>query len=129
MARHRMNPHPEQKGVAGDSPAFSAVWSPDQRGFVRLRRRPVGMARTQMLSVATLTPLVLACTVSGTARQFPAPTVASPVASVVSVALVEPAASTRPGPAVVAAERSPARLHIARGDHARPAACCGGQVA
>lgn len=129
MARHRMNPHPEQKGVAGDSPAFSAVWSPDQRGFARLRRRPVGMARTQMLSVATLTPLVLACTVSGTARQFPAPTVASPVASVVSVALVEPAASTRPGPAVVAAERSPARLHIARGDHARPAACCGGQVA
>lgn len=66
-----------------------------------------------MLSVATLTPLVFACAVSGAARESAAPTVASPVAPIVSVAVVAPAASNRPGPAVVAAERSPARLHIA----------------
>jgi membrane-bound lytic murein transglycosylase B len=73
-----------------------------------------------MLSVATLTPLVLACAVSGVARQFPAPTPASSIAPVVSVAVVAAAVGNPTGPAVVAAVRPPASVHIAAATKSAP---------
>jgi membrane-bound lytic murein transglycosylase B len=78
------------------------------------------MARTQMRSVATLTPLVFACAVSGAAQQFAAPTLASPIAPAVSVAVMTTAASNRAGPAVVAVARPPERLHIAAAINSAP---------
>ena len=74
-----------------------------------------------MLSVATLTPLVLACAVSGAARPFQAPTTASPVTQVVSVAVVAAAAGHRSGPVVVAAARPPTSVHIAAATKSAPA--------
>jgi membrane-bound lytic murein transglycosylase B len=74
-----------------------------------------------MLSVATLTPLVLACAVSGAARPFQAPTTASPITPVVSVAVVAAAASHRSGPVVVAAARPPTSVHIAAATKSAPA--------
>jgi membrane-bound lytic murein transglycosylase B len=66
-----------------------------------------------VLSVATLTPLVLACAVSAASRQFPAPTTASSIAPAISVAVVAAAVGNPAGPAVVAAVRPPAIVHIA----------------
>ena len=74
-----------------------------------------------MLSVATLTPLVLACAVSGAARPFQAPTTASPITPVVSVAVVAAAAGHRSGPVVVAAARPPTSVHIAAATKSAPA--------
>jgi membrane-bound lytic murein transglycosylase B len=74
-----------------------------------------------MLSVATLTPLVLACAVSGAARPFQAPTTASPITPVASVAVVAAAASHRSGPVVVAAARPPTSVHIAAATKSAPA--------
>jgi membrane-bound lytic murein transglycosylase B len=74
-----------------------------------------------MLSVATLTPLVLACAVSGAARPFQAPTTASPITPVVSVAVVAAVASHRSGPVVVAAVRPPTSVHIAAATKSAPA--------
>lgn len=74
-----------------------------------------------MLSVAALTPLVLACAVSGSARPFQAPTTASSITPVVSAAVVAAAAGHRSGPVVVAAARPPTSVHIAAATTPAPA--------
>jgi membrane-bound lytic murein transglycosylase B len=106
-----MRANAKRPEVVCKSSTDTAVWTFNQRHRATMRRRAIRMARTQMLSVATLTPLVLACAVSGAARQFPAPTTASP--PVVSVAVVAAAVGNPSGPAVVAAVRPPASVHIA----------------
>lgn len=106
--------------VVCKSPADSAVWRFDQRRRATVRQRAIRVARTQVLSVATLTPLVLACAVSGAARQFPAPTPASSIAPVISVAVVAAAVGNPTGPAVVAAVRPPASVHVAAATKSAP---------
>ncbi len=113
MARYRMLGNPVQTGVAHKSAPPPAVWSFDQRHRKKRRQCALGPAWTQMLSVATLIPIVLACAVSGAARQFRAPTLERPVTSVVPVAIVAAAASDLSGPAVIAVARPPHRLLIA----------------
>jgi membrane-bound lytic murein transglycosylase B len=120
MARHRMKAPAEQPEVVCKSPADSAVWRFDQRRRATVRQRAIRVARTQVLSVATLTPLVLACAVSGAARQFPAPTPASSIAPVKSVAVVAAAVGNPTGPAVVAAVRPPASVHVAAATRSAP---------
>jgi len=110
-----------QPDVVRKSSTDSAVWRLNQRRCATTRQRTIRIARTQTLSVATLTPLVLACAVSGAARQFPAPTTASPITPVVSVAVVAAAASHRSGPVVVAAARPPTSVHIAAATKSAPA--------
>ena len=83
-----------------------------------LLQRAIRVARGQMLSVATLTPLVLACAVSGGARQLlPARTPASP--AVVSPAVVA-VAGNQSRPVVVAAVRPPVSFHIAAATKSAP---------
>src|ERR1700759_5330024 len=120
MARHRMTANAGQPDVVRKSHTDSAVWRLNQRRCTT-RQRTIRIARTQMLSVATFTPLVLACAVSGAARPFQAPTTASPITPVVSVAVVAAAASHRSGPVVVAAARPPTRVHIAAATKSAPA--------
>ena len=110
-----------QPDVVRKSHTDSAVWRLNQRRCATTRQRTIRIARTQMLSVATLTPLVLACAVSGAARPFQAPTTASPITPVVSVAVVAAAASHRSGPVVVAAARPPTSVHIAAATKSAPA--------
>lgn len=110
----------EQPEVACKSPADSAVWRFDQRRRATVRQRAIRVAQTQVLSVATLTPLVLACAVSGAARQFPALTPASSIAPVKSVAVVAAAVGNLTGPAVVAAVRPPASVHVAAATRLAP---------
>jgi membrane-bound lytic murein transglycosylase B len=110
-----------QPDVVRESRTDSAVWRLDQRRCATTRQRTIRIARTQILSVATLTPLVLACAVSGAARPFQAPTTASPITPVVSVAVVAAAASHRSGPVVVAAARPPTSVHIAAATKSAPA--------
>src|ERR1700749_2214322 len=121
MARHRMTANAGQPDVVRKSHTDSAVWRLNQRRCATTRQRTIRIARTQMLSVATLTPLVLACAVSGAARPFQAPTTASPITPVVSVAVVAAAASHRSGPVVVAAARPPTSVHIAAATKSAPA--------
>src|ERR1700759_434870 len=121
MARHRMTANAGQPDVVRKSHTDSAVWRLNQRRCATTRQRTIRIARTQTLSVATLTPLVLACAVSGAARPFQAPTTASPITPVVSVAVVAAAASHRSGPVVVAAARPPTRVHIAAATKSAPA--------
>src|ERR1700731_2002093 len=121
MARHRMTVHAGQPDVACKSRTDSAVWRLNQRRCATTRQRTIRIARTQMLSVATLTPLVLACAVSGAARPFQAPTTASPITPVVSVAVAAAAAGHRSGPVVVAAARPPTSVHIAAATKSAPA--------
>jgi membrane-bound lytic murein transglycosylase B len=110
--------HPD---VVRKSRTDSAVWRLNQRRCATTRQRKIRIAQTQMLSVATLTPLVLACAVSGAARPFQAPTTASPITPVASVAVVAAAASHRSGPVVVAAARPPTSVHIAAATKSAPA--------
>jgi membrane-bound lytic murein transglycosylase B len=110
-----------QPDVVRKSRTDSAVWRLNQRRCATTRQRTIRIARTQMLSVATLTPLVLACAVSGAARPFEAPTTASPISPLVSVAVVAAAASHRSGPVVVAAARPPTSVHIAAATKSAPA--------
>jgi len=110
-----------QPDVVRKSSTDSAVWRLNQRRCATTRQRTIRIARTQTLSVATLTPLVLACAVSGAARPFQAPTTASPITPVVSVAVVAAAASHRSGPVVVAAARPPTSVHIAAATKSAPA--------
>src|SRR6201997_485400 len=121
MARHRMTANAGQPDVVRKSHTDSAVWRLNQRRCATTRQRTIRIARTQMLSVATLTPLVLACAVSGAARPFQAPTTASPITPVVSVAVVAAAASHQSGPLVVAAARPPTSVHIAAATKSAPA--------
>src|ERR1700761_1528159 len=121
MARHRMTANAGQPDVVRKSHTDWAVWRLNQRRCATTRQRTIRIARTQMLSVATLTPLVLACAVSGAARPFQAPTTASPITPVVSVAVVAAAASHRSGPVVVAAARPPSSVHIAAATKSAPA--------
>src|SRR6201986_1736360 len=121
MARHRMTANAGQPDVVRKSHTDSAVWRLNQRRCATTRQRTIRIARTQMLSVATLTPLVLACAVSGAARPFQAPTTASPITPVVAVAVVAAAASHRSGPVVVAAARPPTSVHIAAATKSAPA--------
>ena len=110
-----------QPDVVRKSRTDSAVWRLNQRRCATTRQRTIRIARTQILSVATLTPLVLACAVSGAARPFQAPTTASPITPVASVAVVAAAASHRSGPVVVAAARPPTGVHIAVATKSAPA--------
>jgi membrane-bound lytic murein transglycosylase B len=112
MARHRLRAHAEESSVVCRAAGALAVGRFHRHHGAASRRRVIGMARTQMLSVATLTPLVLACAVSGVARQFPSPTPALRPAGVTSVAVVAAAGSALSGPAVVAAVRPPANVHV-----------------
>src|ERR1700758_4013493 len=121
MARHRMTANAGQPDVVRKSLTDSAVWRLHQRRCATTRQRTIRIARTQMLSVATLTPLVLACAVSGAARPFQALTTASPITPVVSVAVVAAAASHRSGPVVVAVARPPTSVHIAAATKSGPA--------
>src|ERR1700761_5951996 len=121
MARHRMTANAGQPDVVRKSRTDSAVWRLNQRRCATTGQRMIRIARTQMLSVATLTPLVLACAVSGAARPFQAPTTASPITPVASVAVVAAAASHRSGPVVVAAARPPTSVHIAATTKSAPA--------
>src|ERR1700761_4304649 len=121
MARHRMTANAGQPDVVRKSRTDSAVWRLNQRRCATTGQRMIRIARTQMLSVATLTPLVLACAVSGAARPFQAPTTASPITPVASVAVVAAAASHRSGPIVVAAARPPTSVHVAAATKSAPA--------
>src|SRR5246500_4168666 len=121
MARHRMTANAGQPDVVRKSLTDSAVWRLHQRRGATPGQPTIRIAQTQMLSVATLTPLVLACAVSGAARPFQAPTTASPITPVVSVAVVAAAASHRSGPVVVAAARPPTSVHIAAATKSAPA--------
>ena len=111
---------PEQPGVVSKSPTVLAFWSFNQCHRATQRQRAIRMARTQVLSVATLTPLVLAYAVSGAARQFPEPTPVSSREPVISVAVVAAAVGNPTGPAVVAALRPPASVHVAAATKAAP---------
>src|ERR1700727_107783 len=74
MARHRVTANAGHPDVVRKSRMDSAVWRLNQRRCATTRQQTIRIAGTQMLSVATLTPLVLACAVSGAARPFQAPT-------------------------------------------------------
>src|SRR6201986_5429295 len=102
MARHRMTANAGQPDVVRKSHTDSAVWRLNQRRCATTRQRTIRIERTQMLSVATLTPLVLACAVSGAARPFQVPTTASPLPPVVWVGVVPAAVPHRPGSVVCA---------------------------
>jgi membrane-bound lytic murein transglycosylase B len=84
-----------------------------------LLQRAIRVARGQMLSVATIIPLLLVCAVSGGARQFPARTTASPIAPVVSAAVVA-VAGNQSRAVVIAAMRPPASFHIAAATKSAP---------
>jgi membrane-bound lytic murein transglycosylase B len=111
MARHRSRAHADPSAVACRSLTALAVWGCDQRPRAMLRQRVIVMSRNPGWSVAAIAPLVLACAVSGAAHRMP-PTPVSPHVAIASVATVAAAGSELSGPAVVATERSPARLHI-----------------
>src|ERR1700722_10296672 len=121
MARHRMTANAGQPNVVRKSRTDSAVWRLNQRRCATTRQQTIRIAGTQMLSVATLTPLVLACAVSGAARPFQAPTTASPITPVARVAVVAAAAIHRSGRVVVAAARPPTSVHIAAATKSAPA--------
>src|SRR5271168_1036055 len=118
MARHRLTAHVEQPAVAFRSHMYSGVSRFNQFHRATLLQRAICVARGQMLSVATITPLVLACAVSGGARQLlPARTPASP--AVVSPAVVA-VAGNQSRPVMVAAVRPPVSFHIAAATKSAP---------
>jgi membrane-bound lytic murein transglycosylase B len=118
MARHRLTAHVEQPAVAFRSHMYSGVSRFNQFHRATLLQQAIRVARGQMLSVATLTPLVLACAVSGGARQLlPARTPASP--AVVSPAVVA-VAGNQSRPVMVAAVRPPVSFHIAAATKSAP---------
>src|SRR5271170_1395937 len=111
MARHRLRARVDEPAVAFRSHMHRGVSRFNQFHRATLLQRAIRAARGQMLSVATITPLVLACAVSGGSRQLlPARTPASP--AVVSPAVVA-VAGNQSRPVVVAAVRPPVSFHIA----------------
>ena len=118
MARHRLRARVDEPAVAFRS--HRGVSRFNQFHRATLLQRAIRAARGQMLSVATISPLVLACAVSGGARQLlPARTPASPTAPVVSPALVA-AAGNQSRVVVIAAMRPPASFHIAAATKSAP---------
>jgi len=118
MARHRLRARVDEPAVAFRSHMHPGVSRFNQFHRATLLQRAIRAARGQMLSVATITPLVLACAVSGGARQLlPARTPASP--AVVSPAVVA-VAGNQSGPVMVAAVRPPVSFHIAAATKSAP---------
>ena len=78
-----------------------------------MARRPVSATRSPAFAVAVITPLVLACAVSGVAHKLPPTATALPGIHITSVAVVEPIGSELRGPAVIAVMRRPTSPHIA----------------
>ena len=120
MPRHRLTAHVEQPAVAFRSHMYAGVSRFNQFHRATLLQRAIRVARGQLLSVAALTPLVLACAVSGGARQLlPSRTPASSAA--VSPAVVA-VAGNQSRPVVVAAVRPPVSFHIAAAIKSAPPA-------
>src|SRR5271168_2617402 len=118
MARHRLRARVDEPAVAFRSHMHRGVSRFNQFHRATLLQRAIRAARGQMLSVATITPLVLACAVSGGARQLlPARTPASP--AVVSPAVVA-VAGNQSRPVMVAAVRPPVSFHIAAATKSAP---------
>ena len=118
MARHRLRAHAEEPAVAFRSHMHRGVSRFNQFHRATLLQRAIRAARGQMLSVATITPLVLACAVSGGVRQLlPARTPASP--AVVSPAVVA-VAGNQSRAVVIAAVRPPVSFHIAAATKSAP---------
>ena len=111
MARHRLRPHTEEPALVCRSNKAWVVYRFNQRHRAALRQRVIRMTRSSALSVAAITPLVLACAVSGVARRAPTP--ALPPVAITPVAVDAAAGTELPGPAVVVVARSQAGLHIA----------------
>jgi membrane-bound lytic murein transglycosylase B len=119
MARHRLRARVDEPAVAFRSHMHRGVSRFNQFHRATLLQRAIRAARGQMLSVATITPLLLACAVSGGARQLPARTTASPTAPVVSPAVVA-VAGNQSRPVMVAAVRPPVSFHIAAATKSAP---------
>jgi membrane-bound lytic murein transglycosylase B len=118
MARHRLRARVDEPAVAFRSHMHRGVSRFNQFHRATLLQKAIRAARGQMLSVATITPLVLACAVSGGARQLlPARTPASP--AVVSPAVVA-VAGNQSRPVMVAAVRPPVSFHIAAATKSAP---------
>jgi membrane-bound lytic murein transglycosylase B len=120
MARHRLRPHTEEPALVCRSNKAWAVYRFNQRHRATLRQQVIRITGSSALSVAAITPLVLACAVSGVAREVPSPTTALPSVAITPVAVDAAASSGPPGPAVVAVARPPTSLHIAAATKSAP---------
>ena len=120
MARYRLRAHAKEPDPVCRSRNGLAVLRFNHRHRGTVRQRVIRMARSQVLSVAAITPLVLACAVSGAARRLPTPKPDSPIAPTISVAVVAATQGRPSRPVVVAAVRPPAILHIAEATKSPP---------
>jgi membrane-bound lytic murein transglycosylase B len=113
MARHRLMPHAKQPAPVCRSYTALVIWPLDPRGLAAACQRAIRAARTPALSVAVVTPVVLAGAVGAAAPQIHTPTPALRGTAISPVAAVTAAGSGPSGPAVVTVAHPPTSFHIA----------------
>jgi membrane-bound lytic murein transglycosylase B len=113
MARHRLMPHAKQPAPVCRSYTALVVWPLHRLGLAAACQRAIRAARTPALSVAVVTPVVLAGAVGAAAPQIHTPTPALRGTAIYSVAAVTAAGSGPSGPAVVTVAHPPTSFHIA----------------
>jgi membrane-bound lytic murein transglycosylase B len=113
MARHRLMPHAKQPAPACRSYTALVVWPLHRLGLAAACQRAIRAARTPALSVAVVSPVVLAGAVGAAAPQIHTPTPALRGTPISPVAAVTAAGSGPSGPAVVTVAHPPISFHIA----------------
>ena len=113
MARHRLMPHAKQHAPVCRSYTALVVWPLQRLGLATACQRAIRAARTPALSVAVVTPVVLAGAVGAAAPQIHTPTPALRGTAISPVAAVTAAGSGPSGPAVVTVAHPSTSFHIA----------------
>lgn len=112
MARHRLRPQiPEQATDSGsvDTEPFTVL---EQICRTPVARTSVRVRRASILTIATITPLVLASAVGGQSRVIGVHTKAPVATPVIEAAVVSPASNDELGPAVVVVAERHDTLHV-----------------
>lgn len=122
MARHRLIHHTKKPDLAYRSRMSLAVRPLYRLGLGSVSQRVLRVARTPALTVATVTPVVLAGAVGAAAPQIPTPNTALRGTVISPAAHVSAAEDTRRGPAVVPLAHPPNSFHLAAPAFAAPSA-------
>jgi membrane-bound lytic murein transglycosylase B len=113
MARHRLMPHAKQPAAVCRSYTALVVWPLHRLGLAAACQRAIRAARTPALSVAVVTPVVLASAVGAAAPTIHTPTPVWRGTAISPVAAATAAGSGPSGPAVVTVAHPSTRFHIA----------------